>query len=105
MLTRKIGTESLFSASRLALLCLLLVLGGCSSGRQQTSRYSQSHDSAPEQHIEVSQIKDAVPRAEPVVPAVHHYQAAGESSPVRVDMATAPVVFTDTPAEEIFKIS
>jgi len=65
MLTRKTGTESLFSASGLALLCLLLLLHGCSTGRQQTSRYSQSHDSAPDQHIDVSGIKDAVPRVEP----------------------------------------
>jgi len=64
MPTRKNSIDSGLCAAGLALLCLLLLLGGCSSNRQN-SRYSQPRDSAPERHIDVSRIKDAVPRVEP----------------------------------------
>lgn len=50
-----------------ALCCAaLLALGGCSTGsKQQTSRYSQAQDTAPANPVDVSSVKDAVPRVEP----------------------------------------
>jgi len=41
------------------------LLVACSSGQHSTSRYSQSQDSAPYRAIELSAVKDAVPRVEP----------------------------------------
>jgi len=41
-------------------ILLMVLLSACS-----TSRYSQTHDSAPEQDVDVSRLSDAVPRHEP----------------------------------------
>ena len=51
----------------IGLTCVIaLGLGACTSGSwQQNSRYSQAQDTAPAQHIDVSSVKDAVPRPEP----------------------------------------
>jgi len=51
----------------IGLTCAIaLGLGACTSGSwQQNSRYSQAQDTAPAQHIDVSSVKDAVPRPEP----------------------------------------
>jgi rare lipoprotein A len=65
MLTRKSGTDNLLCGIGSGLLGLIVLLGGCAS-EQQASRYSQSQDSAPQQRIDVSTIKDAIPRVEPV---------------------------------------
>lgn len=48
------------------LVCIVAVgLGACSSSNKQTSsRYSQSQDTAPAQPVDVSTVKDAVPRVE-----------------------------------------
>lgn len=47
------------------LACVIaLDLGACSSGKQN-GRYAQAQDTAPAQHIDVSSVKDAIPRAEP----------------------------------------
>ena len=43
---------------------IALDLGACSSGKQN-SRYAQAQDTAPAQHVDVSSVKDAIPRAEP----------------------------------------
>ena len=49
----------------IVLACVIaLDLGACSSGKQN-SRYAQAQDTAPAQHIDVSSVKDAIPRAEP----------------------------------------
>jgi len=48
----------------LLVLCLSLIVAGCADGGK-ASRYSQAHDSAPQRHIDISRIKDAVPRPEP----------------------------------------
>ena len=60
------ATTELAPAATRALLggCLAaLLLVGCSS--PAPSRYAQKHDSAPEQPVDVSTVKDAVPRPEP----------------------------------------
>jgi rare lipoprotein A len=45
---------------------IALGLGACTSGPgQQNSRYSQAQDTAPAQHLDVSTVKEAVPRPEP----------------------------------------
>jgi len=50
----------------LCVSALAALLVACSSGeRSSTSRYSQAQDSAPYQAIDVSAVKDAVPRVEP----------------------------------------
>lgn len=50
----------------IGLTCVLAVsLAACSSGSKQKSRYSQAQDTAPAQHIDVSRVKDAIPREEP----------------------------------------
>ncbi len=64
MLTRRIGTDSLLNVTGPGLLGLGLLLSGCASD-PPTGRYSQAHDSAPEQHIDLSAVKDAIPRVEP----------------------------------------
>ncbi|MFC1772233.1 septal ring lytic transglycosylase RlpA family protein [Pseudomonadota bacterium] len=43
---------------------IALGFGACSSGKQN-SRYAQAQDAAPAQHIDVSSVKDAIPRVEP----------------------------------------
>jgi rare lipoprotein A len=65
MLTRKTDTDNLLNAIKPGLLGLIVLLAGC-AGEREASRYSQAHDSGPEQHIDVSNIKDAIPRVEPV---------------------------------------
>lgn len=57
-----------------ALLLVLIGLVGCSSGG---GRYSMSEDRAPSQRVDVSSIKDAVPRVEPK-------SRGGNKSPYRV---------------------
>jgi len=42
-----------------------VLLAGCSSGQYSSSRYSQAQDTAPYQAVDVSTVKDAVPRVEP----------------------------------------
>jgi rare lipoprotein A len=64
MLTGKSSTDSLLSLLGPSLLGLGLLLAGCASD-PPAGRYSQKHDSAPGQHIDVSTVKDAIPRAEP----------------------------------------
>jgi len=49
----------------LCMTALAALLAACSSGERSTSRYSQAQDSAPHQAIDVSTVKDAVPRVEP----------------------------------------
>lgn len=49
--------------SGLAIAWLAIVLSSCSTS--DTGRYSQRHDSAPGQKIDVSHVADAVPRTEP----------------------------------------
>jgi rare lipoprotein A len=44
---------------------LAALLVACSTGERSTSRYSQAQDSAPYQAVDVSTVKDAVPRIEP----------------------------------------
>ncbi len=61
----KAGTEN---ALWLLAAGLALLAAGCASQKPATSRYSQSHDSGPRQLIDVTQIKDAVPRDEPPSP-------------------------------------
>jgi peptidoglycan lytic transglycosylase len=55
------------SLSCTGLACVIAIgLGACSSSSsKQSGRYSQAHDTAPAQHIDVSAVKDAVPRVEP----------------------------------------
>jgi rare lipoprotein A len=65
MPTTKTDIESIFRTAGLILLCLSLLLVSCTGKRQTTNRYSQAQDSAPEQHVDVSQVKDAVPKPEP----------------------------------------
>jgi len=65
MRTRITNTDIARAASG-ALLCgclAALLLVGCSS--PAPSRYAQKHDSAPQQAVDVSEVKDAVPRPEP----------------------------------------
>jgi rare lipoprotein A len=64
MLTARTSTDSLLNLLGPSLLGLGLLLTGC-AGSPPAGRYSQTHDSAPEQHIDVSAVKDAVPRVEP----------------------------------------
>ncbi|NIA01422.1 MAG: septal ring lytic transglycosylase RlpA family protein, partial [Planctomycetia bacterium] len=50
----------------LCVSALAALLVACSSGeRSSTSRYSQAQDSAPYRAIDVSAVKDAIPRVEP----------------------------------------
>ncbi len=68
MRTGRNSTDSLLSALGPSLLGLGLLLSGCAgdpASDQPAGRYSQRHDSPPEQHIDVSAVKDAVPRVEP----------------------------------------
>jgi len=50
----------------LCVSALGVLLVACSSGQHSTSRYSQTQDSAPYQGVDVSAVKDAIPRVEPV---------------------------------------
>ena len=47
----------------LLLVCTALLVSACAT--KQSSRYSQRHDSAPGRLVDVSHVKDAVPRVEP----------------------------------------
>ncbi len=54
--------------NRLAVLyagALCALLTACSSGERNTSRYAQARDSAPFQSVDLSTVRDAVPRVEP----------------------------------------
>lgn len=55
------------STIRPGLVCLAaLLLAACSTHRpSSTGRYSQAQDTAPDRLVDVSQVKDAVPRVEP----------------------------------------
>jgi rare lipoprotein A len=51
----------------LVALCATTLLAACSSSQhtpKSSSRYAQSHDSAPDRAVDVSSVKDAVPRVE-----------------------------------------
>ncbi|TCK19239.1 rare lipoprotein A [Thiogranum longum] len=63
MPTRKIHNRVIPTCSVLALAGLGFVLSSCSS--TGGGRYSQRHDSAPDRLVDVSQVANAVPRAEP----------------------------------------
>ena len=52
----------------LTLLCATTLLAGCSTIQQRdnsSSRYTQAQDSAPDRAVDVSDVKDAIPRVEP----------------------------------------
>ncbi len=53
------------TCQKLLLLLLALVIAGCSSTGGNSGRYSMRHDKAPDQPVDVSHVKDAVPRVEP----------------------------------------
>jgi len=60
------GKPVLYSRYILCVNALIgVLLAGCSSGQYSSSRYSQAQDAAPYQAIDVSTVKDAVPRVEP----------------------------------------
>jgi len=63
MLTRKTCNRIRTACAGLTITWLTVVLSSCSTPGD--SRYSQRHDSAPDQRIDVSRVADAVPRAEP----------------------------------------
>jgi rare lipoprotein A len=69
MPTRKPQSKYLpASLLRIGLACVIAMgLGACSSSsnHKQSSRYSQAQDTAPAQHIDMSAVKDAIPRVEP----------------------------------------
>lgn len=65
MPTSKAGTDTCICRLWLVLVALVMLTGGCSGQRPTVSRYAQAQDSAPERRVDVSQIKDAVPRVEP----------------------------------------
>ena len=50
----------------LSALCAATLLTGCSTShhKHSSSRYSQAHDSAPAHAVDVSHVKDAIPRVE-----------------------------------------
>lgn len=51
---------------QLAILLSALVMTGCSFlGEENSGRYSMKHDKAPDRPVDVSHVKDAVPRVEP----------------------------------------
>jgi len=56
--------EKWHSGWALAPLGLALLATGCATD-PQASRYAQKHDSAPRQHVDLADVKDAVPRVEP----------------------------------------
>jgi peptidoglycan lytic transglycosylase len=60
----KAATDGRSRRARL-LLAVVLLLSGCAGERPPASRYEQSQDSAPARLINVSQVRDAVPRDEP----------------------------------------
>jgi len=64
MLTGKKLTDRAHSAYGPALIGLALLVNGCASD-PQAGRYAQAHDSAPQRHVNLADVKDAVPRAEP----------------------------------------
>lgn len=54
------------SLPRMGLTCAIaLGLAACSSSSKHSGRYSQAQDTAPTQHVDLSSVKDAVPRVEP----------------------------------------
>jgi rare lipoprotein A len=50
---------------KLCIFFVILGLAGCSSTGSNNSRYSMKHDKAPDRPVDVSHVKDAVPRVEP----------------------------------------
>ncbi|MGD8672860.1 MAG: hypothetical protein PVH86_06050, partial [Thiogranum sp.] len=64
MLTGKTLADRAHGACGPALVGLALLVNGCASD-PQAGRYAQAHDSAPQRHINLADVKDAVPRAEP----------------------------------------
>lgn len=50
---------------KLFVFAFIAVLAGCSSTGSNSSRYSMKHDKAPDRPVDVSNVKDAVPRVEP----------------------------------------
>ena len=65
MLTGKKLTDRAHSAYGPALVGLALLVNGCASD-PQAGRYAQAHDSAPQRHVNLADVQDAVPRAEPL---------------------------------------
>ncbi len=59
------------------MVAIAMLLSGCESSPKQTSRYSMEQDVGPEQAVDLSHVKDAVPRSEP-------YSAGGNRSPYTV---------------------
>lgn len=49
----------------LIIFMMLGLLAGCSSTGSNSGRYSMTHDKAPDSPVDVSHVKDAVPRVEP----------------------------------------
>jgi len=66
MPTSKAETDGAGRKVWLILAGLALLTGGCAGQRPAVSRYAQAQDSAPQRLIDVSQVKDAVPREEPL---------------------------------------
>jgi len=64
MLTGKTLADRAHGACGPALIGLALLVNGCASD-PQAGRYAQAYDSAPQRHINLADVKDAVPRAEP----------------------------------------
>jgi rare lipoprotein A len=50
---------------KLLVFAFVVMLAGCSSTGSNSGRYSMKHDKAPERPVDVSHVKDAVPRVEP----------------------------------------
>lgn len=50
---------------KLLVFAFIVMLAGCSSTGSNSGRYSMKHDKAPERPVDVSHVKDAVPRVEP----------------------------------------
>lgn len=50
---------------KLFILLVIIGLAGCSSSGSNSGRYSMKHDKAPDRPVDVSHVKDAVPRVEP----------------------------------------
>ncbi|MAY41824.1 MULTISPECIES: septal ring lytic transglycosylase RlpA family protein [unclassified Neptuniibacter] len=51
--------------NKLLVFAFIVMLVGCSSTGSNSGRYSMKHDKAPERPVDVSRVKDAVPRVEP----------------------------------------
>lgn len=50
---------------KIVVLIVSVIIVGCSSSGTNNGRYSMRHDKAPDQPVDVSHVKDAVPKVEP----------------------------------------